>query len=100
MRTRVIRTFLTSGFLLAAIALLVLDLYVARTDPSLWRPLLTLTGVILVCGGLLAYLFVRSFSRQTAELRSYAESLLDPLASGEQLPAGDDDLGDLGRTLR
>ena len=100
MRTRVIRTFLTSGFLLAAIALLVLDLYVAQTDPSLWRPLLTLTGIILVSGGLLAYLFVRSFSRQTAELRSYAESLLDPLASGEQLPAGDDDLGDLGRTLR
>lgn len=100
MRTRVIRTFLTSGFVLATVALLLLDLYASQTNPSLWRPLLLLTGIILLCGGILAYIFVRSFSRQTAELRSYAESLLDPLASGEQLPAGDDDLGDLARTLQ
>src|SRR5579872_772489 len=100
MRTRVIRTFLTSGFLLAAAALLALDLYAAQSDPSLWHPLLVITGIILLLGGILAYLFVRSFSRQTAELRSYAEHLLDPLASIELLPAGDDDLGDLARSLQ
>jgi two-component system phosphate regulon sensor histidine kinase PhoR len=100
MQTRVIRTFLTSGFILAAIALLALDWYAAQTTPSLWRPMLAITGIILLCGGVLAALFVRSFSRQTAELKSYAERLLDPLASGEQLPAGDDDLGDLARSLQ
>lgn len=100
MRTRVIRTFLTSGFLLLAAALLVLDLYAAQSTPALWSPLLTLSGIILLLGGILAYLFVRSFSRQTDELRSYAERLLDPLASIEQLPAGDDDLGDLARSLQ
>src|SRR5579883_780884 len=100
MRTRVIRTFLTSGFIMAALALLAVDFYAAQTDPTLWHPLLILTGIILASGGILAYIFVRSFSRQTAELRSYAESMLDPLASGEQLPAGNDDLGDLARTLQ
>jgi len=100
MRTRVIRTFLTSGFLLLAAALLALDLYASQSNPSLWHPLLVISGIILLLGGILAYLFVRSFSRQTAELRSYAEHLLDPLASIELLPAGDDDLGDLARSLQ
>jgi len=85
---------------MAALALLAVDFYAAQTDPTLWHPLLILTGIILASGGILAYIFVRSFSRQTAELRSYAESMLDPLASGEQLPAGNDDLGDLARTLQ
>jgi two-component system, OmpR family, phosphate regulon sensor histidine kinase PhoR len=100
MRTRVIRTFLTAGFVLLAAALFALDLYAAQYAPSLWNPLLIITGIILLLGATLAYLFVRSFSRQTAELRSYAERLLDPLASSEQLPAGDDDLGDLARSLQ
>ncbi len=100
MRTRVIRTFLTSGFLLLAAALLALDLYAAQVDPSLWHPLLVISGIILLFGGILAYLFIRSFSKQTAELRSYAEHLLDPLASIELLPAGNDDLGDLARSLQ
>jgi two-component system phosphate regulon sensor histidine kinase PhoR len=100
MRTRVIRTFLTAGFVLLAGALLALDVYAAQHAPSLWLPLLAISGMILLLIALLAYLFVRSFSRQTAELRSYAERLLDPLASGEQLPAGDDDLGDLARSLQ
>ena len=100
MRTRVIRTFLTSGFVLLAGALLALDAYAAQSDPALWYPLLTITGIIVLAAGILAYIFIRSFSRQTAELRSYAERLLDPLASGEQLPAGDDDLGDLARSLQ
>jgi two-component system, OmpR family, phosphate regulon sensor histidine kinase PhoR len=100
MRTRVIRTFLTFGFFLLAAALLALDIYAAQSTPSLWYPLLTITGIILLLAGLLAFLFLRSFSKQTAELKSYAERLLDPLASGEQLPAGDDDLGDLARSLQ
>ena len=100
MRTRVIRTFLTIGFVLLAVALLVLDLYAAQSNPSLWGPLLEISGIILLLTGILAYVFVRSFSKQTAELRSYAERLLDPLASGEQLPAGEDDLGDLARSLQ
>ncbi len=100
MRTRVIRTFLTSGFMLLAAALVALDLYAAQSSPALWYPLLTVSGIILLLAGILAFLFVRSFSRQTDELRSYAEHLLDPLASIEQLPAGDDDLGDLARSLQ
>jgi len=100
MRTRVIRTFLTLGFVLAAAALLALDAYAAGSNPALWYPLLVITGVILLLGGLLTFLFLRTFSRQTAELKSYAERLLDPLASGEQLPAGKDDLGDLARSLQ
>ncbi len=100
MRTRVIRTFLTSGFVLLAAALLALDVYAAQVSPGLWGPLLAISGSILLLAGVLAYLFVRSFSRQTAELRSYAEHLLDPLVSVEQLPAGDDDLGDLARSMQ
>jgi two-component system phosphate regulon sensor histidine kinase PhoR len=100
MRTRVIRTFLTIAFVSLAAALLALDLYAAQASPSLWYPLLMITGTILLLAAILAYLFVRSFSLQTAELRSYAERLLDPLASGEQLPAGNDDLGDLARSLQ
>ena len=100
MRTRVIRNFLASGFVLAAVSLLVLDIYAAQASSSLWYPLLVISGIILLGGGCLAYLFVRSFSRQTAELRTYTEHLLDPLASGEQLPAGPDDLGDLARSLQ
>jgi two-component system phosphate regulon sensor histidine kinase PhoR len=100
MRTRVIRTFLTIAFVLLAVALLTVDVYVAQSAPLLWSPLLTITGIFLLLAAILAYLFVRSFSRQTAELKSYAERLLDPLASVEQLPAGDDDLGDLARSLQ
>ena len=100
MRTRVIRTFLASGFVLLAVALIALDLYAAQSAPSLWHPLLAISGTIILLAGILAYLFVRSFSRQTAELRAYAEHLLDPLASSELLPAGEDDLGDLARSLQ
>ena len=71
-----------------------------ESAPALWYPLLVITGAILLLGGALAFLFLRTFSRQTAELKSYAERLLDPLASGEQLPAGNDDLGDLARSLQ
>jgi two-component system phosphate regulon sensor histidine kinase PhoR len=100
MQTRTIRSFLARAFVLLAAALLVLDVAVARADPQLWYPLLGASGVILLLEAVLAYAFVRSFSWQTSLLRAYAERLLDPQASGEFLPAGDDNLGALARSLQ
>jgi len=100
MGTRIVRTFLGIGFALLAASLLALDLYVAQSTPELWHGLLSASALILVLFVVLAFAFVRAFSQQTAELRIFAERLLDPQASGEQLPAGEDDLGILARTLQ
>jgi two-component system, OmpR family, phosphate regulon sensor histidine kinase PhoR len=54
----------------------------------------------LALGSGLAYIFVRSFSRQTSSLRAYTERLLDPQISEQELPSGDDDLGALAQSLR
>jgi two-component system, OmpR family, phosphate regulon sensor histidine kinase PhoR len=48
---------------------------------------------------LLAYFFSRSFTRRIAQLRASAEGLVDARV-GATLPAGDDELGALGRALR
>lgn len=100
MRTRIVRAFLATGFALLAGSLLALDLFVAQTAPQLWNGLLVGSLLILAMTAVAAYLFVRSFSRRLSELRSYAERLLDPSATGEQLPAGEDDLGALARSLQ
>jgi two-component system phosphate regulon sensor histidine kinase PhoR len=100
MGTRIIRTFLASGFVLLAGSLLALDVYAAQSNPGLFYRLLGVSALILLLCAILAYVFVRAFSKQTAELRIYAERMLDPQASGEQLPAGEDDLGTLARSLQ
>jgi two-component system, OmpR family, phosphate regulon sensor histidine kinase PhoR len=100
MGTRIIRTFLASGFVLLAGSLLLFDIYAAQSNPGLFYRLLGVSTIILLLSAILAYVFVRAFSKQTAELRIYAERMLDPQASGEQLPAGEDDLGTLARSLQ
>jgi two-component system phosphate regulon sensor histidine kinase PhoR len=100
MRTRIVRRFFVSGILLLASSLLALDLYVSAFNPELLNRLLVASTLILALIGGLAYAFIRSFSFQTAELRAYAEHLLDPQVPGQPLPAGEDDLGALARTLQ
>jgi len=89
-----------SGILLLASSLLALDLYVSASNPALWYRLLAASALILALIGGLAYAFIRSFSFQTAELRAYAEHLLDPQVARQPLPAGEDDLGALARSLQ
>ena len=100
MGIRIIRTFLFSSTLLLAAALLVLDFLAAREHPELWNTLLTASVAILLLEALVAWAFVRSFSSRTSQLRTYAERLLDRQISSEQLPTGDDDLGELARSLQ
>ncbi len=100
MSGRIIRRFLWSGFALLAASLLGMDLYVARHSAELWRPLLGVTLAVLALAGVLAFLFTRSFSRRVSQIRAYAERLLDPPVFEQPLPAGDDDLGLLARSLQ
>jgi two-component system phosphate regulon sensor histidine kinase PhoR len=100
MRTRIIRNFLWSSFVLLAAWLLALNVYVARRSPELSWPLIGASMLILVLSAGLTYFFVRSFSQTTLQLRIYAERLLDPQISRQELPAGDDDLGALARSLQ
>jgi len=97
---RIVYRFLWAGFLLLAALLVVANLYVSRQSPTLAGPLLAASIIILALAVSLSYLFVRSFSRRVAALRSYVERLLDPGASGEELPAADDELGALARSLQ
>ena len=83
-----------------AASLVGMDLYVTRYSGELWRPLLAVTLGILVIAGLLAFIFIRSFSRRVAQIRAYAERLLDPPVFDQPLPAGEDDLGLLARSLQ
>ena len=85
--------------LLLAASLLALDFASARLHPELWPRLLGASALILALEGLLAWVFVRSFSRRIAQLQTYAERLLDPEVANQPLPTGDDDLGALARSL-
>lgn len=100
MRTRIVRRFFVCGILLLASSLLALDLYVASFNPELLNRLLLASALILALIAGLAYAFIRAFSFQTAELRAYAEHLLDPRVPAQPLPAGEDDLGALSRSLQ
>ncbi|HME08276.1 MAG TPA: ATP-binding protein [Bryobacteraceae bacterium] len=63
---------------------------------------LRLFGAALVStllAGCVAFVFVRSFSKRVDRLRRYVEGLLDPRLPGDELPAGDDGLGELARSL-
>lgn len=83
-----------------AASLLGMDIYVARHNAELWRPLAGGTFAVLALAGILAFVFTRSFSRRVAQIRAYAERLLDPPVFEQALPAGDDDLGLLARSLQ
>lgn len=100
MRTRIIKSFLWSIFLLIAASLLALDLYVAQFNSGLLYPLLGASLLIVALAAGLAFIFVRAFSRHVTRLRDYAERLLDPQIPALELPAGDDDLGALALSLR
>jgi two-component system phosphate regulon sensor histidine kinase PhoR len=77
-----------------------MDLYVAQHSAELWRPLLGVTLAVLLLAGVLAGLFIRSFSGRVTQIRAYAERLLDPPLLEQPLPSGDDDLGLLARSLQ
>ena len=76
------------------------NLYVARQSPGLSGPLTAASIVVLALAVALALIFVRSFSRRVTALRSYVERLLDPEVSDVDLPASDDALGALARSLQ
>jgi two-component system, OmpR family, phosphate regulon sensor histidine kinase PhoR len=100
----ILRRYLWSGFCLLAISLAAIVSYVAAhgstSGNALWRPLLLIALVILAAAGLLALLFTRALSRRLAQIRAYAERLLDPPILEQELPSGDDDLGLLARSLQ
>ncbi len=77
-----------------------MDLYVARHSAELWRPLLAVTVGVLALALGLSFIFIRSFSRRVHQIRAYAERLLDPPVFEHPLPSGDDDLGQLARSLQ
>jgi two-component system, OmpR family, phosphate regulon sensor histidine kinase PhoR len=63
-----------------------------------WRLFRASLGAALLAL-LIAYLFSQSFTRRIAQLRAFAEGLVDARL-GASLPGGDDELGALGRALR
>jgi two-component system, OmpR family, phosphate regulon sensor histidine kinase PhoR len=97
---RIVYRFLWGGFALLAASLLAGNLYVARHSTGLWGPLLAASVVVLALASALAFLFVRSFSSRMSRMRTYVERLLDPQISDQELPAGDDELGALARSLQ
>lgn len=100
MNGRLIPKLLWSSLLLLALSLLILDFSVAEDHPELWRGVLTGSAVILAAAAILACVFRSVFSRRIGLFRTYVERLLDPQIFEEKLPAGDDDLGMLARSLQ
>jgi two-component system phosphate regulon sensor histidine kinase PhoR len=100
MRTQIVGRFLWSASLLIVISLLALDAYVAQQDSTLVYPLLGASLLILVLAAGLAWLFRRAFVRGAEQLRNYTERLLEPEVLDYELPAGDDEIGALARSLR
>lgn len=82
-----------------AASLLGVDLYVAGHHAELWPPLVGVTLAVWILSGILAAVFIRSFSHRVTQIRAYAERLLDPPESKQPLPSGNDDLGLLARSL-
>jgi two-component system phosphate regulon sensor histidine kinase PhoR len=100
MKARIVRRLLWCAFLLIIASLLAQDLYIAVHDPALLYPLLGLSLLTLALAAALAWLFLRAFARRAERLRDYTERLLDPQLTDDNLPAGDDELGALARSLR
>src|SRR5580704_425899 len=76
-----------------------LDPIYARMNALLFQ-LLRVSFLSVTLAACLAYIFVRSFSRQISSLRAYTERLLDSQISEHELPSADDDLGALAQSLR
>src|SRR5690348_8472320 len=100
---RMVRRFLWSAFVLLAVALLVVDIWIlsgSGAGEGLWVPVVA--GSLLILGAELAlgYFFLRSYSRQLTQVSSYAEQLLDSAVSKLELPEDDDELGAIAHSLR
>ena len=101
MRIETVQRFLRTSSLVIAAWLLALIVYAAQQHPVSLYPLLgasLLTFVLLAAG--LAWSKRRDFIRRTEQLQNYAERLLEPDVFDYELPAGDDQLGALARSLR
>jgi two-component system phosphate regulon sensor histidine kinase PhoR len=99
---RILRTYFWIGFLLLAVWLAAMVLYVAAhsAGEQLWPVLAGASVLLLAASGLLALFFAQSFSRRLFQIRAYVERLLDPPGLEQELPSGDDDLGLLNRSLQ
>ena len=104
MSGRILLRYLWSGFVLLAVSLGAMVLYVAShgaaNGDDLWQKLGVASLLLLVAVGLLSLFFTRSFSRRLSQIRAYVERLLDPPVLEQELPSGDDDLGLLARSLQ
>jgi two-component system phosphate regulon sensor histidine kinase PhoR len=98
MRTEIVRRFLWTASLLIIACLLALIVYVAQQASNLLLPLLGVSVLVLAGAAGLAY--KGAFVRRAEQLRNYIESLLDPDVFDYELPTGDDELGQLARSLR
>ena len=70
----------------------------ASTSAVRWR-ILWASLYAALAALVIAYFFSRSFSRRIARLRAFAEGLVSAHFSQAPLPAADDELGALGRSL-
>jgi two-component system, OmpR family, phosphate regulon sensor histidine kinase PhoR len=98
MRTEVVRRFLWTASLLIFACLLTLTVYIAQQASNLLLPLLGASVLVLAVAAGLTYR--RVFARRAEQLRNYTERLLDPDIFDYELPTGDDELGELARSLR
>jgi two-component system phosphate regulon sensor histidine kinase PhoR len=98
MRTEIVRRFLWTASLLILACLLALIVYVTQQASNLLLPLLGVSALLVAGAAGLAY--KGAFVRRAEQLRNYIEKLLDPEAFDYELPTGDDQLGELARSLR
>jgi two-component system, OmpR family, phosphate regulon sensor histidine kinase PhoR len=86
--------------LLLSMCLVAVNVIMARQGWNYWYPVLGLSLLVVTIGGFIAYVFARSYSLQASQLRTYTEQLLDAPPPDIELPAGDDELGALARSLQ
>jgi two-component system, OmpR family, phosphate regulon sensor histidine kinase PhoR len=98
MRTEIVRRFLWTASLLIIACLLTVIVYVAQQASNLLLPLLGVS--VLVSAGAAGLAYKGAFVRRAEQLRNYIERLLDPEVFDYELPTGDDQLGELARSLR
>jgi two-component system phosphate regulon sensor histidine kinase PhoR len=67
---------------------------------DLRRRLLSASLLCVALAAAAAYFFMRSFARRVERLRSYVERMLEADVADSELPAADDELGALARSLR
>lgn len=100
MRTETVRRFLWAASLLIIAWLLALLVYVMQQDSALLFPLLGASLLTLVLAAGLAWLYKLAFAHRARQVRNYVERLLDSEVFDYELPTGDDELGELARSLR